>query len=206
MSGSVVDGPVPSSPASDAVGGDPKLAPRPVLRTQLRLSIPDSDRARVSPPEGCWTPELGFSPAEGGRGGYSLRVDPYSPAIRSTLALVCDDVRFEIGNRLSLMGMFHAIVVQELPASLMKFAVINRLEGQGTATAEVRVLSPDRSEVVAASSPSPIDLSGGGFTYNMVYFVNVVLTQQGTYWVQTLLDSEAVSEVPFSVGIFQPAQ
>lgn len=104
------------------------------------------------------------------------------------------------------MGMFHAIVVQELPASLMKFAVINRLEGQGTATAEVRVLSPDRSEVVAASNPSPIDLSGGGFTYNMVYFANVMLTQQGTYWVQTLLDSEAVSEVPFSVGIFQPAQ
>lgn len=136
--------------------------------------------------------------------GIVRRVDPYSPEIRSTLALVCDDVRFEVGNRLSLMGMFHAIAVQQLPASLMKFAVVNRLEGQGTATAEVRVLSPDRSEVVAASNASPIDLSAGGFTYNMVFFVNVVLAEEGTYWVQTLLDSEPVSEVPFSVGVHQP--
>ncbi len=121
------------------------------------------------------------------------------------MALVCEDVRFEVGDRLSLMGMFHAVMVQELPASLMKFAVINRLEGQGTATVEVRVLSPDRSEIVAASNSSPVDLSGSGFTYNMVVFVNVVLVGEGTYWVQTLVDSEPVSEVPFAVFVHQAA-
>lgn len=62
------------------------------------------------------------------------------------------------------MGVFHSITVTQLPLSLLKLAVITYWHGQGTATAEVRILSPDRSEVVPASQAGPIDLSADGFT------------------------------------------
>ena len=35
----------------------------------------------------------------------------------------CDDVRLEAGNKLSFMGVFQNIMVQQLPLSLIKFAV-----------------------------------------------------------------------------------
>jgi hypothetical protein len=69
--------------------------------------------------------------------------------------------------------------------------------------AEVRVLSPDRSEIVLASQPAPVELSADGFTYNLNFFVNSVFSQEGTYWVQTLLDSEVVGEVPLAVVLLR---
>ena len=39
--------------------------------------------------------------------------------------LLCDDVRIEMGNKISLMGIFQNIMVEKLPVSLIKFAVIN---------------------------------------------------------------------------------
>jgi hypothetical protein len=38
--------------------------------------------------------------------------------------LFCDDVRLEAGNKLSFMGVFQNIMVQQLPVSLIKFAVV----------------------------------------------------------------------------------
>ena len=39
--------------------------------------------------------------------------------------LFCDDVRLEVGNKLSFMGVFQNIMVQQMPVSLIKFAVVN---------------------------------------------------------------------------------
>ena len=58
--------------------------------------------------------------------------------------ILCDDVRLEAGNKLSFMGVFQNIMVQQLPASLIKFAVVNHWKGQGTYLSEVRILTPDR--------------------------------------------------------------
>jgi len=118
--------------------------------------------------------------------------------------LLCDDVRLEIGNRFSLIGVFQTIVAAQLPIALIKLATITYWHGQGLGSSEVRIVSPDRSETIVVSEATPIDLSAGGFTHNLVIFVNVLLPQQGTYWVQTLLDSEVVGEVPFSVVLHQP--
>jgi hypothetical protein len=46
--------------------------------------------------------------------------------------LLCDDVRLEAGNKLSFMGVFQNIMVQQLPVSLFKFAVVNHWRGQGS--------------------------------------------------------------------------
>jgi hypothetical protein len=116
--------------------------------------------------------------------------------IHPHFTLLCDDVRFEVGDRFSLMGVFHSITATQLPMALLKLAIITYWHGQGSATTEVRILSPDRSQVIMASQSAPIDLSAEGFTYNLNFFVNVVFQEEGTYWVQTLLDSEVAGEVP----------
>lgn len=92
--------------------------------------------------------------------------------------LLCDDVRIEMGNKISLMGIFQNIMVEKLPVSLIKFAVINHWRGEGDHETEVRILSPDRSNLVVTSQPTPISLASGGFTDNVSFFINVVFRRQ----------------------------
>ena len=113
---------------------------------------------------------------------------------------MCDDVRIEMGNKISLMGIFQNIMVEKLPVSLIKFAVINHWMGEGTHETEVRILSPDKIDLVVSSQATPIDLTPGGFTDNVSFFVNVVFPTAGTYWVQTLADAVVLEEFPLIVA------
>ncbi len=113
--------------------------------------------------------------------------------------LLCDDVRIEMGNKISLMGIFQNILVERLPVSLIKFAVINHWRGEGNHQTEVRILSPDKSNLVVTSQPTAIELAPGGFTDNVSFFVNVVFPSAGTYWVQTLADTVLLEEFPLIV-------
>lgn len=113
--------------------------------------------------------------------------------------LLCDDVRLEAGNKISLMGVFQNIMVEKLPVSLIKFAVVNHWRGEGEHHTEVRILSPDKHNLVVTSQPTQLELSTGGFTDNVSFFVNVVFPRSGTYWVQTLADSVLLEEFPLIV-------
>jgi hypothetical protein len=42
-----------------------------------------------------------------------------SPDLKLIYTLFCDDVRLEAGNKLSFMGVFQNIMVQQVPASLI---------------------------------------------------------------------------------------
>ncbi|REJ77650.1 MAG: hypothetical protein DWQ47_14865 [Acidobacteria bacterium] len=119
--------------------------------------------------------------------------------LRLIYTLLCDDVRLEMGNKVSLMGVFQNIMVEKLPVSLIKFAVVNHWRGEGNHSTEVRILSPDRSNLVVTSQPTRLELSPGGFTDNVSFFVNVVFPSAGTYWVQTLAGTEVVEEFPLIV-------
>ena len=71
--------------------------------------------------------------------------------------LLCDDVRIEMGNKISLMGVFQNIMVEKLPISLIKFAVVNHWRGAGNHQTEVRILSPNKSNLVVTSQPTQIE-------------------------------------------------
>lgn len=114
--------------------------------------------------------------------------------------LLCDDVRLEMGNKISLMGVFQNIMVEKLPVSLIKFAVINHWRGEGQHQAEVRILSPDKENLIVTSQPTHLELTNGGFTDNVSFFVNVVFPEAGTYWVQTLANSVLLEELPLIVA------
>ena len=120
--------------------------------------------------------------------------------------LFCDDVRLEVGNKLSYMGVFQNIVVQQLPISLIKFAVVNHWMGEGTHLSEVRILTPDKQQPVVVSQPAPFEIMHGGVADNISFFVNVTFPVAGQYWVQTLVDSTLFDEQPLVVADAQAAQ
>jgi hypothetical protein len=120
--------------------------------------------------------------------------------------LFCDDVRLEVGNKLSLMGVFQNIVVQQVPVSLIKFAVVNHWRGEGKHLSEVRILTPDRQQPVVVSQPAPFEIAPGGFADNISFFVNVTFPVAGQYWVQTLVNSTLFDEQPLVVADAQMSQ
>src|SRR5215204_3796274 len=116
------------------------------------------------------------------------------PDLHLIYTLFCDDVRLEAGNKLSFMGVFQNIMVQQLPVSLIKFAVVNHWQGTGSFLSEVRILTPDRQQAVVVSQPTPFEIASGGFADNISFFVNVTFPKAGRYVVQTLIDSNLYQE------------
>jgi hypothetical protein len=115
--------------------------------------------------------------------------------------LFCDDVRLEAGNKLSFMGVFQNIMVQQLPISLIKFAVVSHWQGEGSYLSEVRILTPDRQQPIVVSQPTRFEIApGGGFADNISFFVNVTFPKAGRYVVQTLIDSNLFQEEMLTVS------
>jgi hypothetical protein len=107
--------------------------------------------------------------------------------------LFCDDVRLELGNKLSYMGVFQNIVVPQLPVWLPKLAVVNHWRGEGAHLSEVRILMPDRQQALVASQPARFEINHGSAD-NISFFVNVTFPIAGQYVVQTLVDSNLFEE------------
>jgi hypothetical protein len=114
--------------------------------------------------------------------------------LKLNYTLFCDDVRLEVGNKLSFMGVFHSVIVQQLPVSVLKLAIVNHWEGQGSYLSEVRILTPDRQQPIVVSQPTRFEIASGGFADNISFFVNVTFPTSGRYVVQTLIDSNLYEE------------
>lgn len=114
--------------------------------------------------------------------------------------ILCDDVRIEMGNKLSLMGVFQNILVERVPVSLIKFAIVQHWRGTGDHLTEIRILSPDKTQILVSSQPTQVAVSDGGFADNISFFVNAVFPAAGTYWVQTLVDANLFDEFPLTVS------
>ena len=120
--------------------------------------------------------------------------EPNEKRLQLLYTLFCDDVRLEAGNKLSFMGVFQNIMVQQLPVSLIKFAIVNHWQGQGSYLSEVRILTPNRQHPVVVSQPTRFEIASGGFADNISFFVNVTFPISGQYVVQTLVDSTLFDE------------
>ncbi|MCP9495135.1 MAG: hypothetical protein MSG64_11865 [Pyrinomonadaceae bacterium MAG19_C2-C3] len=121
--------------------------------------------------------------------------------LKLAYTILCDDVRLEVGNKLSLMGVFQNIMVQQVPVSLIKFAVVSHWQGGdgGTHLSEVRILNDDRTQPIVVSQPTRFEVTEGGFADNISFFVNVTFPAPGRYWIQTLVDSSLFDEFPLMI-------
>jgi len=126
--------------------------------------------------------------------------EPKEANLQLLYTLFCDDVRLEAGNKLSFMGVFQNIMVQQLPVSLIKFAVVNHWRGEGNYLSEVRILTPDRRQPVVVSQPTEFAISHGGFADNISFFVNVTFPTAGQYCVQTLVNSNLFEEQRLTIS------
>ncbi len=108
-------------------------------------------------------------------------------------SIVCDDVRIETGNKLSLMGLFENIFLPSFPSALLKFAVVNHWVGNGQFETHVKILSPDRKELVI-SSPSKFSIENNGYADNVTFFTNVGFERPGAHIVQIYIDGQLAAE------------
>ena len=116
-------------------------------------------------------------------------------------SLLCDDIRLEAGNKLSVMGLFQNIYLHTLPATILKFALLDRWEGDGEHTTEIKIISPDRTKIIANTAPSPFSLSPGGFADNVTIFSNVVFTEEGSHVIQIYLNAIMVRELYLNIVV-----
>lgn len=117
-----------------------------------------------------------------------------SSNLRLHYTIICEDVRLEMSHRLSIMGVFYILQVPQMPVTLLKMAVLNHWSGDGKYLSEVRILTPDRSQPIAVSPPSPFEIPPDGFADNVTIFANVTFNVSGNYVVQTLINSSLFSE------------
>src|SRR5580765_813387 len=93
--------------------------------------------------------------------------------LRLHYTIMCEDVRVEINHKLSLMGIFYAMQVPQLPVTLLKLVILNHWSGEGQYLSEVRILSPERVQPVAASAPFPFQVPPDVYADNVTIFANV---------------------------------
>lgn len=129
-----------------------------------------------------------------------MNSEPAEKNLKLLYTLFCDDVRLEAGNKLSFMGVFQNMMVQQLPLSLIKFAVVNHWQGSGSYLSEVRILTPDRQQPIVVSQPTRFEIASGGLADNISFFVNVTFPTAGQYVVQTLIDSTLFQEQLLTVS------
>jgi hypothetical protein len=117
-----------------------------------------------------------------------------STQLKLHYTILCEDVRLEVGQKLSLIGVFYAIQVPQLPINILKLVILNHWSGGGQYLSEVRILTPDRTQPIAVSQPSAFEIPPGGYADNVTMFANIAFPVAGDYVVQTLINSTLFAE------------
>jgi hypothetical protein len=126
---------------------------------------------------------------------------PVFPDLQS--AILCDDVRQERNGKFILIGLFDAIVIQALPVRYPRLFMVTRwCSGQGEFHQKSRILKPDQSSVLVEGQSIPVRLPSPEATAtNVEVFLNVEFQQEGTHWVEVLLDKDLKLRYPLRVGL-----
>ncbi|MEJ2683092.1 MAG: hypothetical protein P8Z71_01680 [Candidatus Sulfobium sp.] len=122
--------------------------------------------------------------------------------IRPTVSftIICDDVRQEMGGKISLMGLFENIYATKFPAIHPRLAVVTEWsEGKGEFEVRMRLIAPDRNTVLRETL-SRMKLNGVNFRHRDVsVHLNIEFKEPGTYWIENLVDNELIYSMPIKV-------
>jgi hypothetical protein len=130
---------------------------------------------------------------------------PIMPDIQSSI--LCDDVRQERNGKFILIGLFDAIMVPNLPVRYPRLFMVTRwCSGEGDFRQKTRILKPDQRSVLVEGQLIPVRLSSAEATAtNVEVFLNVEFQQEGSHWIEVLLDDDLKIRYPLRVGIAQRA-
>lgn len=118
-------------------------------------------------------------------------------------ALLCDDVRQERNGKFILIGLFDAIMVPSLPVRYPRLFMVTRwCSGEGDFTQRSRILKPDGANVLVEGQNIPVKLPNAeASATNVEIFLNVEFQEEGTHWVEVLLDGDLKIRYPLRVSI-----
>ncbi|MDH5804694.1 MAG: hypothetical protein OEZ54_05860 [Gemmatimonadota bacterium] len=123
------------------------------------------------------------------------------------LALVCDYALIDQYGKLSVMGIFEHIWVQQFPVVHPRLHLVMRLKGRRTEIGEhpvsIRLLDEDEKEIISgngtvtfAEPPAGVvDIEAGS-----VLVFDVPLEKPGRYRFEITVDESITANVPLTVG------
>ena len=121
---------------------------------------------------------------------------------RLSYTLLCDDVRQELGGKFSLMGLFESIYAGVFPAVHHRFAIVNEWTGgKGEFSVKIRLLSPDKTEVLSESETKLSLFSEAQRHRDISVRFNTTFPAPGTYWNEALLDGDRVGLTPLHLQV-----
>lgn len=132
-------------------------------------------------------------------------MSPVIPDLQS--AILCDDVRQERNGKFMLIGLFDAIVIPQLPVRYPRLFMVTRwCSGEGEFFQHSRMLKPDMSTTLVEGQKIPVRLPNTEATAtNVEVFLNVEFLEEGTHWVEVLLDGDLKIRYPLRVNIVKQA-
>jgi hypothetical protein len=121
-----------------------------------------------------------------------------TPALAVTI--LCDDVRQEVGGKISLMGLFETISAHSFPMMHPRFAIMNEWTGgRGEFTSVIRLLAPDQRSVLSQTETHFTLFQENQRHREVSFRLNTAFTSPGTYWVEVLIDGSRAAFVPLPV-------
>ena len=121
-----------------------------------------------------------------------------TPSLNFTL--LCDDVRQEMGGKISLMGIFENVYAGSFPAVHPRLAIVTEwADGLGEFEATLRILSPDRKTILRETT-TKLKLANARYKHRDISIhLNLEFKEPGTYWIENYLDGILVNSVPINV-------
>ena len=116
-------------------------------------------------------------------------------------SVLCEDVRQEVGAKFSFMGVTQALFPPVLPVRYQRICVANCwTNGEGRFRSLTRIMAPDMTTTAALGQEVTFELSDIRKSHVLiVVFRNVPFVQEGSYWIEVLLDGEIACRYPLWV-------
>lgn len=113
-------------------------------------------------------------------------------------SVLCDDVRQERNGKFMLIGIFDIVGVPTFPAVFQKICIVNRwCCGSGEFKQHSRVMRPDGKTPMVEGKDITVRLPDDESTATSVeFFLNVRFEDEGTYWVEIILDGDLKLRYP----------
>ncbi len=120
-------------------------------------------------------------------------------------SLLCDDVRQERNGKFMLIGIFDGLMQTHAQTVCPRICLVNRwCSGLGEFSQKSRIVAPDGITVVGEGQPVPIRLTNNQQVATTVeIFINLEFLQEGTHWVEILLDQQLKMRYPLHVRKMQ---
>jgi hypothetical protein len=117
--------------------------------------------------------------------------------------LICDDIRQEVNNKLSLIGVYgDKIYVKDFPYTFGKFCAYQSFRGgRGKFTATILFVDSEGKELTR-SPEIPLDIPHDEKPRRVVFAVGVgslKFDKAGTYEIRTALNGKDISKYVFSI-------